>query len=371
MSWFELMTHESFRRPGGAGDADRRRVSRPAWAAGETPGERGGRGVVRRGTARVSHPLTRQPAIFGTGFFVFFSGGLGRGADGWPYLLDIQEDLRPHRGVDFSRDLRYPRGRSMSEELFNHPEVRAMIRAILLSKGIRGEEDLKDGIQEVISRCIERVRATGRPPNDSPEARAIARPIAEALGVDELRKRVRRGGPHQGLTPDPDAHARDDGSSIDHVDEKKLAGEAKGAITEKQAERLIGKASGVTVARMAKEDGESEEAVRKDLQRASARARQRLLAIGVGTFAAIVASMMALHVGPFRESDEVTKRPREYAAEQRHFAEGACRAHQWEECKKALDRAAEADPEGEQAPEVKGMREAIAKAKRGAGVGDR
>jgi hypothetical protein len=122
---------------------------------------------------------------------------------------------------------------------------------------------------------------------------------------------------------------------------------------------------------MAKEDGESEEAVRKDLQRATARARQRLLLIGVGSLAAIVGSMMAFHIRPFRESDEVTTSPREHAAEQRLFASESCRARKWDECEKALDRAAQADPDGEQTPEVKAMREAIAAGKRGAGRGDR
>jgi DNA-directed RNA polymerase specialized sigma24 family protein len=257
------------------------------------------------------------------------------------------------------------------EALFDHPEVRATIRAVLRSKGVRNEEDLDDGTQEVIRRCIEQVRETGRPPKDVPEAKAIARPIAQNLGVDELRKRLRRGKVHEGPTGDPDAHAPDDGPRVDELDRKELASEVKGVITEQQAERLIGKASGVTHARMAKQDGVSEEALRKDLQRASAKARRRLLAYGVTSVAALVGGMMALHIGPFREPDDVTKSPFEYAAEQRRFAAESCRARKWDACEKALDRAATADPDGDRGAEVKALREAIAAGRPGSGSGDR
>jgi hypothetical protein len=35
----------------------------------------------------------------------------------------------------------------MSEELFNHPEVKKVIRAILVSKGMRSEQELEDGAE--------------------------------------------------------------------------------------------------------------------------------------------------------------------------------------------------------------------------------
>jgi DNA-directed RNA polymerase specialized sigma24 family protein len=241
---------------------------------------------------------------------------------------------------------------------------------VLRSTGMRQEEDLQDGTQTVLEKCIRQVRASGRPPKDVKEATKIARRVAERVGIDELRKRLRRGKSDVGTTDKADDRAKEDGPSMDVVDGKRLAEGLQEVLTAEQARILVDEASGVPKSQIAKEDGLSDEALYKEIQRARARARAKLLGYGIGAVAAIVGCMSILHVGPFHEPDEVTKTPREYAAEQRHFAEGACRAHQWEECKKALDRAEEADPEGEQAPEVKGMREAIAAGKRGAG-GDR
>ena len=71
----------------------------------------------------------------------------------------------------------------MSEALFYDPAVLKVIRAILVSKGIRAEQDLEDAIGEVVLACIEYVRQTGRPPKNVDEAKAIARTVANRHGV--------------------------------------------------------------------------------------------------------------------------------------------------------------------------------------------
>jgi DNA-directed RNA polymerase specialized sigma24 family protein len=259
----------------------------------------------------------------------------------------------------------------MSEALFYDARVIKVIRAVLRSTGIRQEEDLQDWTQTVLEKCIRQVRASGRPPKDVTEAIKIARRIAKRVGIDELRKRVRRGKVALPATDKADHHAKEVGPSIDVVDKKKIVAALQEVLTEEQEERLVDEGSGVPKSQMAKDDGLSDEALYKEMQRAKVRALAKLAGYGVISFAAIVGSMMALHVGPFGESGDVTKSPVQHAAEQRHLAEDACRARKWEECEKALDRAQELDPDSEQAPQVKKLREAIAEGKRGAGGGER
>jgi hypothetical protein len=76
--------------------------------------------------------------------------------------------------------------------------------------------------------------------------------------------------------------------------------------------------------------------------------------------------VVVLAVNAFRDNREVTKSPKVYAAEQRHFAADKCKARDWDECEKALNRAQNVDPDGETSDEVKGLREAIAKGRGGA-----
>jgi hypothetical protein len=103
--------------------------------------------------------------------------------------------------------------------------------------------------------------------------------------------------------------------------------------------------------------------VRKETERARRRARAKLLAYGVTAFAAAVGAVMFLHVGPWRDSGDVTKSQLQYAAEQRRVAAQACQERKWDDCAKALDRAAEADPEGDHAAQVKRLREMVAAAR--------
>jgi DNA-directed RNA polymerase specialized sigma24 family protein len=149
----------------------------------------------------------------------------------------------------------------MAAAPFNDPEllffrwgVLRVIRAVLRSKGIRGKEDLQDAEQEVLIRCIKQVRATGRPPKDVPEAKAIARRVAERYGIDELKKRVRQAKTIDRSTNDPEEHARDDGPLVNVIDRKRYASALEGEITESQAKRLIDIQSGVPQAQIAWDD---------------------------------------------------------------------------------------------------------------------
>jgi hypothetical protein len=264
----------------------------------------------------------------------------------------------------------------MGEALFHDPEVRKVIRAILVSKGIRGEEDLEDAVGAVVLRCIERVRETGEAPEVVDEAIPLARKITQDLGVDEVRTRVRHGKKNIGPTPDADKHPREPGRTVDSIDAKRILEPVEKALTPEQRQGIIDRASGVPHKDIADSRGISPAAQRKRFEADRKRAwdavpPQYKAIILAGGFAALVGgTMFALHRGPWGDSGDVTNSPFRYAAEQRRIAAQECRERKWDECKKALDRAADADPEGEGAAEVKALREAIAAAKGSVGAGD-
>src|SRR5260370_10649096 len=97
-----------------------------------------------------------------------------------------------------------------------------VIGGILVSKGIRAEQDLEDAIGEVVLACIEYVRETERPPKNLAEAIAIARRIAHGDAVDRVRKRVYRGKSDQGPTGDADQHGRETPRELDPVDKERM-----------------------------------------------------------------------------------------------------------------------------------------------------
>jgi hypothetical protein len=103
----------------------------------------------------------------------------------------------------------------------------------------------------------------------------------------------------------------------------------------------------------------------RETERTRRRAHAKLLAFGVTTFAAAVGAVMFVHLGRWGDSGDVTSSQRQYAEEQRRFAAHACQERKWDECKNALDRAAEVDPEGEREAPVKGLREMVAAARGG------
>jgi hypothetical protein len=267
----------------------------------------------------------------------------------------------------------------MSEALFYHPTVRKVIRAVLVSKGIRAEPDLEDAINEVVLACIEYVHRTGRPPKDVAEAAAIARRIASADGIDAARGRRRRSKSNQGLTGDADAHAPERSPSVDPVDQGRMLAAVRPALTPQQLEALADVGAGVAQAQLAAESGTSPAAMRKRVQASREKALRALAAKGylvAGGFAALLAGMMLLHLGPWSgphitgHAPSPIGRAEELAAEQRRLAAVACSERNWDACAKALDRAAGLDAKSERRPDVTALREAIAAGRRGSGAGD-
>jgi hypothetical protein len=265
----------------------------------------------------------------------------------------------------------------MSDGLFYDPAVLKVIRAILVSGGIRAEQDLEDAIGEVVLACIEHVRGTGRPPEDVAGAIAIARPIARGDGIDAARKRARRGKSNQGLTAEADEHAREPQPSIDPVDEARMLSAIRQVLKDDQIEALADVGAGVPQAELAAERRASQAAMRKRVQKSREKALGALRAKGywvAGGFAALLAGTIAVYVGVSREDDKVSDgRPpddQELASVQRRQAAEWCKERNWDECEKALDRASRLDVEGERGAEVAALREAIAAGRRGIGAAD-
>jgi DNA-directed RNA polymerase specialized sigma24 family protein len=269
----------------------------------------------------------------------------------------------------------------MADDLFYEPEVLKVIRAILRSRGFRGEENLWDGTQEVTRRCLEQTQKTGKPPNEVPEAIAIARPIANNLGVDGIRTRARHGRMDQGSTADADQHARERPREVDPVDRARLLASLGKVLTPQEMEDLVDYASGVPQTELAADRGMSAATFYKRFERVRKKAlrefRKNGIPLGVGFAAALLAVMWSFHIGPWREdANTAGRRPRgsdrslEVAAEQRVVAIEACKERDWDRCERALDRAKELDPQGDRAAEVKALRETIAAGRRGTAAGD-
>ncbi len=267
----------------------------------------------------------------------------------------------------------------MSEALFYDPAALKVVRAILVSSGIRGTQDLEDAIHAVVLKSIEHVRRTGRPPETVDEAIAIARPIAKTRGLDEARKRVRRGKANAGLTGEADEHAREPQPSLDPVDKERMLGAIGQVLKDDQIELLADVSVGVSQAELAAESGTAPTATRKQAQRSRAKAMGALGARGywvAGGFAALIAGASALYVGVWRGEPPVAHgRPdddwrQEQAGEQRREAIERCEQRNWDACEGALDRAARLDAEGDRAPEVAALRAAIAAGRRGTGARD-
>ncbi len=258
----------------------------------------------------------------------------------------------------------------MSDRLFYDPAVLKVIRAILVSSGIRSEPDLEDAIGEVVLACIEHVRKTGRPPEDVSAAIAIARPIARAKGIDLARKRGRRGKSDQGLTADADEHARERTSSLDPVDAERMLAAIRQVLKDDQIEALSDVAAGVPQTELAAEHRASPAAMRKRTQKSRGKALGALSAKGywvAGGFAALLAGAIAIHFGSRGESGVGNDRPDQV---DRTVAANACMERRWDDCEKALDLAAKLDPEGDRGPEVASLREAIAAGRAGMTAGD-
>ncbi len=269
----------------------------------------------------------------------------------------------------------------MSEALFYAPAVLRAVRAILVSRGIRGEHDLEDAIGEVVLACIEYVRRTGRPPENEEQAVAIARVVANRHGVGEVRKRVRRGKHNVGATDSADEYAQEQPSSLDPVDRQRMLGAIRQVLRDDQIEALHDVGAGVTQAQLAAESGAAPTAARKRTQATRKTAGGRLSAKGywvAGGFAALLAGAVVVYVEASREpivAHGLPEGPAEQAADQRAVAADACKERRWDECEAALNRAARLDPESDGAAGVKELRAAIAAGRLGtetrdAGPGD-
>jgi len=269
----------------------------------------------------------------------------------------------------------------VAEELFYDRAVIKVIRAVLKATGVRGKQDLEDLTGDVVVDCIEYVRKTGLPPENVAEAIAIARPIAERTGIDWVRKRVRHGKSDQGPTQDADKHAREPQRSVDPVDRKKILLAIRKVLNDEEIAALTDVSVGVSQAELAAERGTSPAATRKQMQRLREKALAVMHSKGFkvsGGFAALVGgvAMVLYAAGPWREPVTVGHgRPadderKQIAAEQRHVAADWCKERNWDECEKALDRAARIDAQGDRAAEVSALRDAIAAGRRGMGAGD-
>ena len=165
----------------------------------------------------------------------------------------------------------------MSDEtIFYDPAVILVIRAVLMSKGIRYEEDLKEATNDVVADCIEHCRETGLVPETVEQATPIARTIADRHGSDLVRKRINRGKTNVGPTEKADEHAREPEPSPDPVDEGRMLGSVQDALPQKQVELLSDVAKGARYAELAAERNTSEAALRKEAERARRKARNAM-----------------------------------------------------------------------------------------------
>jgi hypothetical protein len=267
---------------------------------------------------------------------------------------------------------------SMSEALFNSPEVRKVIRAVLVSKGVR--DDLENEIEAVVLKCIEQVRKTGRPPADVKEAIALARAIAETHGDDQVRKRARRAKANTGSTDQADEHAAPPSSQLDPNDVKRLvmtAGEVLGSDPQMVA-TFQGIADGVPQNVLADEQGISHAAMRKRVEKVRKTfferltKRKLLVLVPAGAIAALVLwavffrnpiltppDQQARDNGPSPSAipstvptvDEALAR-KQRAAQLRAEAVSLCNQGQWQGCQDKLGDAQGLDPEGNGTPEV-------------------
>jgi hypothetical protein len=169
------------------------------------------------------------------------------------------------------------------------------------------------------------------------------------------------------------ARARADGQSDRR---KRILEPVEKALTPEQREGILDRASRVPHKDIAAGRGVSPAAQRKryetDRKKAwdAVPAQYKALVLAGGFAALVGGTMAALHVGPWGDSGDVTKSPFQHAAEQRRLAAQACHERKRDECAKALDRAAELDPEGERAAEVKGLREMVAAGRAGSAPPD-
>ncbi|MGH7294273.1 MAG: hypothetical protein ACRELB_05045 [Polyangiaceae bacterium] len=277
----------------------------------------------------------------------------------------------------------------MSEELFFHPDVVRVVRAVLVERGVRHEQDLEDGIGNVVQTCIEYVRETKRPPADVKEACTISRGVANLSGKSAVRKTTTRGKTNVGLTDAADEHHADAiESELDPVDVKRALevaqdelARAGGSVT---LETFGDIAAKTKQKKLAEEHGVSHAAMRKRVEKARKTIVQRMAAGDMRVLLPPAALALLAVLGFFwirngmlnQEAQNTpvptpsavpsqvpvvvhpTMDERE-AAGYRKEAKALCDIGSWTECRDKLDSAKVRDPKGEELPEVKAERAAI------------
>jgi RNA polymerase sigma factor (sigma-70 family) len=250
-----------------------------------------------------------------------------------------------------------------TDDLLHHPDVLAVIRAVLRMTGMRSDL-LEDGVQEVLTRAW--AATAGDRPDTIDRWKKICRPIAKKYGIDELRKRTARQKRNVGLIGNPEDYAsekyvrprwdeRDARKALDllsmMLDEGVLPRDFETYLDAIQA--------GEPYDKIAREAGLSDVAFRKQLFRARKRFGTRLALSGLGGLAVIGAIVLgypyvdphavAHHPGPATSADAgpagarnapppsimVDTHEPEIAA-LRAKAEAAAEAKNWRECATAF-----------------------------------
>jgi predicted DNA-binding protein (UPF0251 family) len=164
------------------------------------------------------------------------------------------------------------------------------------------------------------------------------------------------------------------GPSLDPVDREKALELVRQELADEQIEALVDASRGASHEEIAADRGISAATARKQHERSRKKVAAKLVGAGIVGVAAMLAGMQMLHVGPWGEDENTAGRPPrggdrslEVAAEQRRVAADACEMRDWDVCGRSLDRAAVLDPEGDKAPEVKALREAITAGRRAEG----
>jgi hypothetical protein len=283
----------------------------------------------------------------------------------------------------------------MSEELFFHPDVVRVVRAVLVERGVRHEQDLEDGIGNVVKTCIEYVRETRRPPADVKEACTISRGVANLSGKSAVRKTTTRGKTNVGLTDAADEHHADAiESDLDPLDVKRAleiaqqelakAGtgvtlETFGDIAAKTKQKQLAEEQGVSHAAMRKRV----EKARKTILQRMAEGDMRVLLPPAAIALLAVVALLWMRNASLNEEAQHTPAPtpstlpsqipvvvmptpeEREAREYRAKAKLLCAAENWGECRLELDTAKMLDSKGEDTPEVKAERAAIEEATKG------
>ena len=244
-----------------------------------------------------------------------------------------------------------------TDALLHHPDVTRVIRAVLMSTGLR-DHLLEDGIQQTYLLALKSTRKN--PPDTILRWQKVCRAVAKKHGISELRKRIAHAKRNVGPTGDVDDHAANAGlrPRWEAHDAKKALEVLfllldEGVFPANFEAILDAVQAGEKHAEIARQAGLTEAAVGKRLWAARVVFRQRLLYAGLGGLAVVgmvYAAYMKVETNHVVRSDRPdagttlapTSRPPEvlvdtHAAQiaaMRAEAEEAARKSQWQVCAK-------------------------------------